>query len=199
MRSGLVLLLLLTACTAQAATTPTPSPVPTPTVAPTPAYPTPEPFTSKHFSVSVIVIAVADDPAPERIAAYLRDNLAEAWNIATAQRSTLTITPAEGDVILVVDSSKNGRQPGWGFDMGDVRIIAMHELDGPMTFYVKTAVHELGHALGCCSGPGSDGTGHVANCPPTSVLFPEGSAIMCQYGGGATTFNDYEMSAMGLE
>jgi len=151
-------------------------------------------FTSKTFGVTVVPMPVGDDQEPARIANYLRSNLAEAWGIATSGKSVMTLGP---DVLIVVDSSMNPRQPGWGISAPQ-RLLVIHQLEGAtMDVYLKVVVHEMGHVLGCCHGAGSDGN-HVAGCPAAEWLFPANSAIMCPNGGDARVFSPYELAQLGL-
>lgn len=185
---------MLSAC-GGAVVGPPPSPTPSASI----ATPMPSPtFSPKNLSVNIVVMALPNDPMPDKIASHLRSTLPAAWSAATRERSVLIIAPDVADVLIVIDSSKNDRQLGWGFHTW-IRLIDMHEIAGvEMSLYTKSAIHELSHALGCCSGAGSDGTGHVADCAPTAVIFPQGSAIMCPYGGSNPTFNDYELRQMRL-
>lgn len=146
-------------------------------------------FPRRSFTVALVTMS---GETPLRLRSILYDQLPVAWNLATRGRSQIQINDSVGNVYMTLLDIPHPTLGGTEVGLDSTPLVLLFP-ETPVNgrVMVHVAVHELGHALGCCRGVGSDGAGHV-DCAK------DPSPIMCSDVGGATVFNDYELAQMGL-
>jgi hypothetical protein len=122
---------------------------------------------------------------------------AERWSEATLTRSRLVVLEetAIRDVLIVFNDRSDVRADARfiPFAGGRLRYIELFApsptLGVDVEYTAGSLLHELAHALGCCTGPGTSG-GHFvgANC----------TRILCSPHGNARTFSADELRQIGL-
>lgn len=156
-----VLVVLVVGCGPQAAAVQA-----TPTVEPT-ASPTP-----RHAVVAVTFASYGADAFTTRLA----EQLPAAWLEATGGRSRAVVLPKGGIPVYVV----GGAGQSWSYNGPAVpHIIVLHESaadgfvdsNGTKSRDVLTLMHEMGHQLGCCTGPSTEG-GHFVGEPVGLMTSP---------------------------
>jgi hypothetical protein len=124
----------------------------------------------------------------------------ERWSEATLSRSRIVVMPeTELRDVLVVFNNKRVTPPAEArsvtYASGRLRYIEVYSealvLGVDVEYTANTLLHELAHALGCCSGPGTSG-GHWVSIGPLCTR------ILCSPHGSARTFSEEEMSQIGL-
>lgn len=172
-------LALLVACSAPGA-----QPQPTPAVAAPVAVVRIDP---RDFTVGVAALPSGDETHVRRLIL----ELPAAWHKATLGRSAVTIAPAASgvhDVTLLLSGERNAKADALTYG----RAVVMFSGQISEARLVLSAVHELGHALGCCSGTGALDK-HWTDCDaaPAQLMCPAPPTTM-------TTFSERELAQMGL-
>lgn len=142
----------------------------------------------------ILGVAVLPGGNPQHANTILA-KLPAAWSAATQGRSAITLTgdPAELDIIVIVSGDRS-REPDVEarFVARTILLFALPEdIDDPDTQLVRLVMHEIGHVLGCCRGPGTAGS-HFIGCPPR-----QGDELMCPRSL-TMTFSERELAQMGL-
>jgi hypothetical protein len=121
----------------------------------------------------------------------------ERWSEATGARSRLIVLEdtAIRDVLVVFNDRSDDRADARFIPFAGGRLRYL-ELFAPSPLFpvdveysAGSLLHELGHALGCCTGPGTSG-GHFVG--------PSCQRILCSPHGTARTFSQDELRQMGL-
>jgi len=124
----------------------------------------------------------------------------ERWSEATLGRSRIVIM-AETELrdVLVVFNNKRVTPPtearSVAYAGGRLRMIEVYAeapaLGVEVAYTANTLLHELGHSLGCCTGPGTAG-GHWVGLGSICTR------ILCSPHGSARNFSEEELQQMGL-
>ena len=156
-------------------------------------------FNPHSISVAYATLRSADgaSPWPRAATDQIMLRFAQRWSEATLGRSSLVVMDETDlrDVLVVFNNKTVVPEAGAryiSFGGGRLRYI---EVFAPDVFGVDpeftagTLLHETGHVLGCCVGPGTSG-GHWINCSRQQIL--------CAIHGNARTFTEEELAQMGL-
>jgi hypothetical protein len=124
----------------------------------------------------------------------------ERWSEATLGRSQIIVMEETElrDVLIVFNNKRvipAAEARSIKYAGGRLRLIEVYAdalaFGVDVEFTATTLLHELGHVLGCCTGPGTAG-GHWVGlggvCP----------RILCTTHGNARTFSEEELQQMGL-
>lgn len=192
MRAALVGLLVV-ACQPVAAEVPTPTPmVVYVTPEPTPYTPTPTPFSYPTLDPRRVVVAMAATAGARERGDLVVRSLPTMWRQATLGRSEITMlswTEFAPIYLVILDEQMSANQTvirghtQW-LAGNRIKLINVYQTtDNPQL--MRVVLHELGHALGCCAGPGN----HWADCT---------TELMCHRPGESLIFSERELTQMGL-
>lgn len=160
-----------------------------------------------RFDPRRITVAFGDDGGDlSPLANRLAPRIAQAWREATGERSQLT--PFSGDgtpdlLVVFVDEQSTLAGSNRVLANGRLRLIEIYRTTFGDDFLLYTAIHEIGHALGCCTGAGTIDRHWVEPCA-TEIMC--GTPPLASRDGRwpapgqirPTRFSEREMRALGL-
>ena len=156
-------------------------------------------FDPHSISIAFAIIRNADGASPwsREVVEQVMSRFVQRWPEATLGRSHLQVMDetAIRDALVafsyktVVPDAAASYTSLAGGRLRYVEVFAPTTFGEDVESTVGTLLHEMGHVLGCCFGPGTSG-GHWINCSRQQIL--------CAIHGNARTFTEEELAQMGL-